>query len=721
MSLKKFIVDKKGQWKHPGENTMIPDANGRITMKGVNNVLLGIDDQGNKKIMLPGKEYQFPGNDVYEIPLTMKKKQMGGAQNDQQMLLDMVQQYAQAIGADPQQIMQELQSAGPEEQQQMVQQIMEAVQQGMPEENPYQAQLGGAPADHVFNPPPQEMYSPMDMTSMYSQGPDEQMQMGGSNTNQATGYMGKTNNFVNWLKKKSMTANMEQMNQMMMKFGGNLPQAQNGGNYMDKNGFYHNVNKEAAYMNGNTQKQPYTGYGNYNPVFNPLNGGYSSLFNTQMPVIPSKLPRDMAIQTNTSTKKNYTNPNTNTNTVVNQNQNTDQIFDQTTTDNTNTVNTNNPTNWQGGWYDPNDDQPDVTDPSMTNPTLSQGYNNSYSQANNGYTNQYGQGSGTPYFNFGYPSFGGGLFNFLPNMIMALGSLGQMGRMGNNNPLGRNSQRQSIQRDNRSLFNKKKTVGLDYSNDPNHQGDRGDGIKSLEQGKYPNNFMSYEDEIKLLAEQNAPTSADRTKKAFDFLKKKKAVKTGGIMKAQDGTEIDLEDPDYFNLEYNMYPYGQNEDIMSPDPNRNFAPPAATGPKATPAKSQGTGFNMGSNPFMAEGIISDINAITNMKNQTDMAKADRLQKRDLNDVTKNHSTAKKTNRGDWFSGPGLGFGMFRPNQNIYSGPNAFAKKGGTFFNSNFYQDGGENTQEDFDYIEGDEMFLSDAQIQKLLDSGADIEFL
>ena len=28
-----FIKDKKGQWAHPGKNTLIPDANGRITMK----------------------------------------------------------------------------------------------------------------------------------------------------------------------------------------------------------------------------------------------------------------------------------------------------------------------------------------------------------------------------------------------------------------------------------------------------------------------------------------------------------------------------------------------------------------------------------------------------------------------------------------------------------------------------------------------------------------
>ena len=66
----KFIVDKNGQWSNPGKNTFIPDANGRITMKGVRQPLLGVDDEGNHGVMQPGGEYQFPGNGVYEIPLT---------------------------------------------------------------------------------------------------------------------------------------------------------------------------------------------------------------------------------------------------------------------------------------------------------------------------------------------------------------------------------------------------------------------------------------------------------------------------------------------------------------------------------------------------------------------------------------------------------------------------------------------------------------------------
>jgi hypothetical protein len=67
--MKKAKVSKYGQWKYPGEDTIIPNANGSITMKGVPYPVLGIDDKGNRKMMLPGVDYQFPGDSVYEIPM----------------------------------------------------------------------------------------------------------------------------------------------------------------------------------------------------------------------------------------------------------------------------------------------------------------------------------------------------------------------------------------------------------------------------------------------------------------------------------------------------------------------------------------------------------------------------------------------------------------------------------------------------------------------------
>jgi len=62
-------VSKYGQWKYPGQDTIIPNANGSITMKGVPYPVFGVDDLGYSQMMMPGMDYQFPGNSVYEIPM----------------------------------------------------------------------------------------------------------------------------------------------------------------------------------------------------------------------------------------------------------------------------------------------------------------------------------------------------------------------------------------------------------------------------------------------------------------------------------------------------------------------------------------------------------------------------------------------------------------------------------------------------------------------------
>jgi len=63
-----FIISERGQWDYPGQPTAVPTPSGRITMKGVENDLLGIDNLGNTQYMTPGNEYQFEGDMVYEIP-----------------------------------------------------------------------------------------------------------------------------------------------------------------------------------------------------------------------------------------------------------------------------------------------------------------------------------------------------------------------------------------------------------------------------------------------------------------------------------------------------------------------------------------------------------------------------------------------------------------------------------------------------------------------------
>jgi hypothetical protein len=47
---------------------------GEITMKNVGFPVLGIDDEGNSKLMEPGKDYSFPGDAVLEFKLETKNK-----------------------------------------------------------------------------------------------------------------------------------------------------------------------------------------------------------------------------------------------------------------------------------------------------------------------------------------------------------------------------------------------------------------------------------------------------------------------------------------------------------------------------------------------------------------------------------------------------------------------------------------------------------------------
>lgn len=64
---KDIISDDMGQWKYPGQPTRI--HSGDITMQGVPYPVLGIDDQGNQQLMLPGMDYTFPGQYVDEFPM----------------------------------------------------------------------------------------------------------------------------------------------------------------------------------------------------------------------------------------------------------------------------------------------------------------------------------------------------------------------------------------------------------------------------------------------------------------------------------------------------------------------------------------------------------------------------------------------------------------------------------------------------------------------------
>jgi len=69
------INDNRGQWDHPGKCTIINSRN--ITMENVKFPLVGIDETGHIKLMLPENVYKFPGKKVLEIPLKGKYKNLG--------------------------------------------------------------------------------------------------------------------------------------------------------------------------------------------------------------------------------------------------------------------------------------------------------------------------------------------------------------------------------------------------------------------------------------------------------------------------------------------------------------------------------------------------------------------------------------------------------------------------------------------------------------------
>jgi hypothetical protein len=73
-----IIKDDRGQWAHPGEITEIGSNN--ITMEGVPYDVLGISDEGDIKLMKPGKNYTFKGKKVTEFPMAkngMRQEQKG--------------------------------------------------------------------------------------------------------------------------------------------------------------------------------------------------------------------------------------------------------------------------------------------------------------------------------------------------------------------------------------------------------------------------------------------------------------------------------------------------------------------------------------------------------------------------------------------------------------------------------------------------------------------
>ena len=78
------IKDDRGQWAYPGEITEI--GSNDITMEGVPYDVLGISDEGDTKLMKPGKNYKFKGKKVTEYPMAkngLRQEQKGLVNLDQ--------------------------------------------------------------------------------------------------------------------------------------------------------------------------------------------------------------------------------------------------------------------------------------------------------------------------------------------------------------------------------------------------------------------------------------------------------------------------------------------------------------------------------------------------------------------------------------------------------------------------------------------------------------
>ena len=76
MQLGGIVQDDNGYWNPDNWGKPIEINSNQITMQGVNEPLLGISDTGDKKMMLPGKDYKFKGKKVQEFPILKNGNQL---------------------------------------------------------------------------------------------------------------------------------------------------------------------------------------------------------------------------------------------------------------------------------------------------------------------------------------------------------------------------------------------------------------------------------------------------------------------------------------------------------------------------------------------------------------------------------------------------------------------------------------------------------------------
>jgi hypothetical protein len=78
-----IIKDNNGYWNPDNWGKPVEIDSNQITMKGVNQPLLGISDTGDTKLMKPGKNYKFKGKKVTEFPMAKNglRQEQKGLQN----------------------------------------------------------------------------------------------------------------------------------------------------------------------------------------------------------------------------------------------------------------------------------------------------------------------------------------------------------------------------------------------------------------------------------------------------------------------------------------------------------------------------------------------------------------------------------------------------------------------------------------------------------------
>jgi hypothetical protein len=81
------IKDDMGYWNPDNHGKVVEIGSPYITMEGVDQPLLGISDEGDKKYMLPGKNYKFKGKKVREYPVAKNgvRQEQKGLQNLDQL------------------------------------------------------------------------------------------------------------------------------------------------------------------------------------------------------------------------------------------------------------------------------------------------------------------------------------------------------------------------------------------------------------------------------------------------------------------------------------------------------------------------------------------------------------------------------------------------------------------------------------------------------------